>query len=158
MEYLIRRAEVADAAGACETVRQSITMLCSQDHRGDETTIAAWLSNKTVPNVMSWIASPRNVAVVAEAQVGIVGFGLLCQPDTLALLYVSPNARFHGVSKGLMCALELEAARLGMREVRLESTATARQFYADRGFTAMGEPRLAFGSVLGYPMHKSLTP
>ena len=157
-EYLIRRAEVTDAPGACEAVRRSIAELCIEDHRGDQATIAAWLSNKTVQNVASWISSPRNIAGVAEATVGIVGFGLLCQPGTLALLYVSPGARFHGVSKGLMAFLESDASRLGIREIRLESTATARRFYEDRGFSSVGESSLAFGTVISYPMWKGLTP
>lgn len=158
MEYVIRRAEAADASGACEAVRQSIAELCVEDHRGDETTIAAWLSNKTIQNVASWIASPRNIAAVSQAPVGIVGFGLLSQTGTLALLYVSPHARFHGVSKGLMAWLEAEASRLGIREITLESTATARRFYLGRGFSPRGEPSLAFGTVVSYPMWKGLAP
>jgi GNAT superfamily N-acetyltransferase len=158
MEYLIRRAEVADASGACEAVRQSIAELCIEDHRGDQATIAAWLSNKTIQNVASWISSPRNIAAVAEATAGILGFGLLSEPGTLALLYVSPNARFHGVSKRLMAFLEAEASRLGIREIRLESTATARQFYVGRGFSPVGESSLAFGTVISYPMWKRLAP
>jgi GNAT superfamily N-acetyltransferase len=158
MEYLIRQAEVADAPGACEAVRQSIAELCIEDHHGDQATIAAWLSNKTIENVASWIGSPRNITAVAQASIGIVGFGLLSQSGTLALLYVSPLARFHGVSKGLMAFLENEASRLGIREIRLESSATARQFYEGRGFSPVGESSLAFGTVISYPMWKGLAP
>jgi GNAT superfamily N-acetyltransferase len=158
MEYRIRRAEEADASGACETVRRSIAELCTADHRGDQASLAAWLSNKTVQNVASWISSSRNIGAVAEAPTGIVGFGLLCQPGTLTLLYVSPVARFHGVSKGLLAFLEIEASRLGMREIRLESTATAREFYARRGFSPVGEPSRAFGAIISYPMRKDVAP
>ena len=157
MEYGIRRAERADAPGACEAVRCSIAELCTEDHGGDEASLAAWLSNKTVQNVTSWISSPRNIAAVAEASAGIIGFGLLSQPGTLALLYVSPAARFHGVSKGLLTFLEDEARQLGMREIRLESTATARRFYLSRGFSPFGEPSPAFGAILAYPMRKDIT-
>jgi hypothetical protein len=92
MEYLIRRAEVADAPGACEAVRQSIAELCIEDHHGDQAMIAAWLSNKTIEHVASWIASPRNIAAVAQAAIDLVGFELLsqarspsytCRPGTL---------------------------------------------------------------------------
>lgn len=158
MEYRIRRATEADAPGACEAVRRSIAELCTADHRGDQATLTAWLSNKTPQNVASWIASPRNVAAVAEATVGIVGFGLLCQPGVLALLYVSPVVRFHGVSTGLLAFLEVEARGLGMSEIRLESTATAREFYARRGFSDAGEPSRSFGAVLSYPMRKGVAP
>jgi GNAT superfamily N-acetyltransferase len=156
MEYLIRRADAEDAPGACETVRRSIAELCVEDHGGDPTTIAAWLANKTVRSVESWIASPTNIAVVAATTVDIVGFALMSTAGRLAFLYVSPEARFQGVSKALMTFLEREASRLGIRHIRLESSATARQFYADRGFASSGGPSLAFGRVISYPMSKTL--
>ncbi|MFN7982436.1 MAG: GNAT family N-acetyltransferase [Vicinamibacterales bacterium] len=158
MEYRIRRAEVVDASGACDTLRRSIAELCTADHHGDGASLTAWLSNKTVQNVASWIASPNNVAVVADAPAGIIGFGLLIQPGTLALLYVSPVARFHGVSKGLLAFLEREASRLGMREITLESTETAREFYLRHGFSLVGEPSYGFGTVYSYPMRKDVAP
>ena len=52
----------------------------------------------------------------------------------------------------------LDGVRLGIREIRLESTATARQFYSERGFSSHGEPSLAFGRVKSYPMWKRLAP
>ena len=47
MKCLIRRAIVTDASGACEVVRRSISELCVDDHQGDQTTIGAWIANKT---------------------------------------------------------------------------------------------------------------
>jgi GNAT superfamily N-acetyltransferase len=76
----------------------------------------------------------------------------------LALLYVSPDVRFRGVSSALMAFLEGEARPLGIREIRLESSATARRFYAERGFSPDGEPSLAFGNVNSYLMWKRLVP
>jgi hypothetical protein len=73
VESVIRRAEVTDAADACQAVRRSIVELCVEDHGGDRATIAAWLANKTPENVAAWIASPDSVAVVAQTFTGIVG-------------------------------------------------------------------------------------
>ncbi|NOT45578.1 MAG: GNAT family N-acetyltransferase [Acidobacteria bacterium] len=158
MDIVVRRAEAADAPAACEATRRSIAELCVDDHGGDPTTIATWLSNKTVQNVESWIASPGLIAVVAEAPGAIVGFALMNTGGGLALLYVSPDARFQGASTALLAFLEHEATRLGLHEVRLESTVTARQFYTARGYSPSGEPSLVFGRVTSYPMSKRLTP
>ena len=76
-QLVIRRAVPADAAPACEVVRNSITELCVEDHRGDAASIAAWLANKTHDNFAAWISSSRNVAVTAERGEKIVGFALL---------------------------------------------------------------------------------
>ena len=46
MEYRVRRAVDSDAQAACEAVRQSITTLCVDDHREDEETLAAWLTEE----------------------------------------------------------------------------------------------------------------
>jgi GNAT superfamily N-acetyltransferase len=50
------------------------------------------------------------------------------------LNYVAPAARFRGVSKALVAALEATARNLGLAECRLESTQTALQFYRRLGY------------------------
>jgi GNAT superfamily N-acetyltransferase len=125
MNYQIRRAVVSDAAQACQAVRRSIAELCVDDHQGDESTLTAWTCNKTAANFATWIVSDRHVALVAEGPSGVVGFGLLNREGTIALLYVSPEARFRGVSKALLAALEDAAIAAGVNQVRLASTATA---------------------------------
>ncbi len=154
MDFRIRLAVLADAGGACEVVRRSITELCAEDHRGDQATIAAWLSNKTADMFERWIGADASIAVVAEGPPGVVGFGLMNRQGQLALLYVSPDARFRGVSKALLQFIEREAKRAGIREITLASTATASRFYAACGFARAGEPVPGFGNTQAYPMHK----
>ena len=156
MKCLIRRAIVTDAAGACDVVRRSISELCVEDHQGDQTTIGAWIANKTVPNFESWIRSNSKIAFVAEGTSGLVGFGLLNLQGQLALLSVSPVARFQGGSKPFLRSIEEEAVDAGLREIRLGSTATARRFYLDCGFSPTGGPSRGFGVTESQPMSKQL--
>src|SRR5262252_421478 len=100
VSLLLRRATPPDVATVCALVRSSIVELCGADHQGDESTIAAWLANKTQDNFASWISSPRHVAVVAERGGSVAGFALLSTTGTIVLLYVAPEYRFTGVSKG----------------------------------------------------------
>ena len=157
MTYSVRRAVNADAKPACLTVRRSIAELCMDDHHGDEHTLAEWLANKTPSKFEAWIESDRHVAIVAEDTRGVAGFGLLNRDGRLALLYVSPEARFQGVSKALLCALEAEARRSGIRELCVNSSLTAKRFYAARGYRCIGAPCKGFGVTQCYPMSKSLT-
>ncbi|WP_422272271.1 GNAT family N-acetyltransferase [Bradyrhizobium sp.] len=69
------------------------------------------------------------------------------------LNYVSPEARFQGVSLALLHALEQRAAQRGNTKVTLESTETARRFYLSNGYTEIGKPIEAFGTT-SYPMSK----
>src|SRR5215469_13253828 len=122
----IRRANPEDAAAACAVLRRSITELCHADHGGDEVLLAKWLSNKTVENVARWIRQSHVVVAVNE-------FG------KITLNYVSPDARFRGVSKALMQQLEERARALGLNECLLETTQTAFRFYQSLGYVRSEE-------------------
>jgi len=130
----IRPARAADAAAACTVLRRSIAELCAVDHGGDAQFLAAWLANKTPENVAAWIADPGNVVYVAVGGDAIAGVASMTNAGMITLNYVSPDARFQGVSKALLAALERTAAELGLTQCRLESTKTARRFYQAAGY------------------------
>jgi GNAT superfamily N-acetyltransferase len=151
-----RRAVHSDAAAACEVVRRSIVELCQADHRGDADTLAKWLANKTPANFERWIDSEAHIAVAAEIEGALVGFGLLNLQGKIALLYVSADAQFRGVSKSLLALLEKEAAAVGIRELSLESTLTALPFYSRRGYVSTGPSAAGFGGATCYPMSRRI--
>ena len=128
----IRCATVADAPGACLVLRRSITELCELDHGGDEKLLAKWLSNKTVENVHRWILQAH--FLVAEEDGRILGCAAMTGSGKVTLNYVAPEARFRGVSKGLLLQLEARARALGLGECVLESTQTALRFYYSLGY------------------------
>lgn len=153
---IVRRAVAADAPAACEVVRRSIAELCVDDHRGDESELAAWLVDKTPEHFESWILSDRHVALAAERNGVVVGFALLDLTGVVALLYVSPDARFSGVSRSLLTALEREARAAGIVELRLESTRTARRFYEAAGYSSSRGSTRVCGATSCYPMSRNL--
>ena len=158
MSLVVRNSVPADSVVVCDLVRRSITELCVGDHHSDEPTIAAWLSNKTKANFAAWISSPRHVAITAELTGVIAGFALLNSIGTIALLYVAPEARFRGVSKAMLAALEDRALASGIRELKLESTATALAFYERCGYVPAGARVQGFGVTLAHPLTKRLAP
>lgn len=156
IEMEIRLAVVEDAGAACEVIRQSISQLCLADHRNDPTILAAWLSNKTPEIVSSWIANPDTPLLVAVEHDAILAVGSITNAGHITLNYVSPDARFRGVSRTLLGALEARAAARGHPRCTLRSTETARRFYLVNGYVIDGPPDLRYGSG-GYPMSKRLT-
>jgi len=128
----IRAARPDDAAAACHVLRRSITELCVEDHRNDEAFLARWLGNKTPENVRSWIADSH--VFVAEEDDRIVAVSALTNSGHITLNYVSPDARFRGISKALVREMEQKAAELGRRICTLESTKTAERFYRALGY------------------------
>jgi GNAT superfamily N-acetyltransferase len=173
--FEIRRAAAQDAAAICAVVRDSITMLCGADHGDDPEILESWLANKTPDNVGGWIANPDNAIFVAvragavkaraveagAVEAGavdtgaVVAAGCVTQGGNILLNYVSPAARFRGVSKALMQALEDWARLQGNARCTLDSTRTARGFYQALGYAENGEPCRKHG-VGCYPMVKSL--
>ena len=156
MSCHIRKAVLSDALLACKVVRDSIEKLCVDDHRGDAATLTDWLENKTPENFERWIQSDQHLAVAAELDERVVGFGLLNVNGYIALLYVAPEARFRGVSKALLGALEKEAMLAGIGELEVVSSATALQFYRATGYSPTGDRVQGFGVTSGYPMSREL--
>ncbi len=135
-----------DAACACEVLRRSISECCVEDHRNDASVLAAWLGNKTPENVASWFSSPAHFSLVAQADGEIAGVGMLTRAGKIVLFYVSPAARFTGVGKALLQAIETHALASGLGSLQVMSTFTARPFYLRHGFTEAGSATSAFGS------------
>jgi len=152
----IRHAKAEDADAACYVLRRSITELCYADHQDNPEILAQWLGNKTPEGFTSWIGQSGNSVFVAVEDGMILAVGAVTDAGEIALNYVSPDARFRGVSRALLTALEARARDRGNIKCRLTSTATARRFYWANGYVDDGAPIVGFASVLGYPMFKHL--
>jgi hypothetical protein len=150
----IRAARIEDSERACQVVRRSIGELCFADHRGDAVTLSLWLANKTADNMRRWIdAHYTLVATVGEA---ILGVGMMRSTGEVLLNYVSPAARFRGVSKSIIAGLEAQARTLCVDGVTLQSSRTARGFYLAAGYRELGPPTKGHGLTLCHPMAKLL--
>jgi GNAT superfamily N-acetyltransferase len=156
MTLIIRDAVPEDAEAACNVLRRSIAELCIADHHNDPEILRAWLANKTPGIVASWIAMSDNSMLVAVEDGMIVAVGSTTDAGEIQLNYVSPDARFRGVSRALLSALETRARERGNPECHLISTETARRFYLSAGYTEKGPPQGKFGTASSYPMSKQL--
>jgi hypothetical protein len=87
-------------------MRRSIAELCVADHKNDPVILARWLGNKTVENFVAWINQPDNSLLVAVEEGRILAVGSVTDAGSIGLNYVSPDARFQGVSRTLLRALE----------------------------------------------------
>ena len=142
---LIRAARAEDAAAACNVLRRSIAELCHADHGGDPAILEKWLANKTPEFVAGWIARTDGQVFVAVETDAVVGVAMVTDHGEILLNYVSPDARFRGVSKALLARLEATARTLGNLECTLTSTVTAHRFYLAAGYLDRGAPPLGIG-------------
>ena len=98
-----------DASAGCVVMRRSIAELCVADHKNDPAILARWLENKTVENFVAWINQADNSLMVAVEDGAILAVGSVTNSGSIGLNYVSPDARFRGVSRALLHALEARA-------------------------------------------------
>jgi GNAT superfamily N-acetyltransferase len=152
----IREAVPQDAATACAVIKRSIVELCAADHRNDPAILGRWLDNKTPGQVASWIAKPGNSVLVAVEGDEILAVGAVTDQGEITLNYVSPEARFRGVSRAMLARLEARAIERGNGRCTLLSTETALRFYRAAGYVQEGPPHGKFGTTSSYPMSKSL--
>src|SRR5690348_8580871 len=113
----IRDAVPEDAPAACEVIRRSIIELCAADHHNDPAILA------------SWIRQPGNSVLLAVEGNAVLAVGSATDEGEITLNYVSPEARFRGVSRAMIAALETRAGERGNERCLLVSTETARRFY-----------------------------
>lgn len=151
----IRDAVPEDAVAACQVMRRSIAELCVADHRNEPAILERWLSDKTPEIFLSWIR-PESSLLVATEDGGVLAVGSVTDAGEITLNYVSPDARFRGVSTALLGALEARAIERGNELCTLKSTETARRFYLAKGYCDAGPAAGKFGTASGYLMTKRL--
>lgn len=152
----IRDAAVEDAPTACRVLRRSITELCAADHCNNPAVLERWLANKTPENLAIWILQPGGSVLIAVEGDAILAVGGVTDAGEITLNYVVPEARFRGVSRTMLRALEARARERGNTRCTLLSTATARSFYLTNGYMEDGTSTGKFGSTASYPMSKIL--
>lgn len=81
---------------------------------------------------------------------------MMTSAGEIIINYVSPAARFRGVSKALIAAMESDALVRCLEKVNLLSSETAHRFYLTLGYTDIGQPEPGVGVTISYPMTKKL--
>jgi GNAT superfamily N-acetyltransferase len=152
----IRDAVVEDAAAACRVLRRSIAELCAADHNNDPAILKKWLGNKTPDTFATWIVQPGGSVLVAVEDGKILAVGGVTDHGEITLNYVAPEARFRGVSRAMLRALEERARERGNTRCTLLSTATAHRFYKANGYADDGAAEGKFGPAASSPMSKLL--
>ncbi|MTH96325.1 GNAT family N-acetyltransferase [Roseibium sp. RKSG952] len=139
MPYRISPASSADSHEIAALLRRSIIKLCVPDHGGDPEKYESWLENKTPENVEKWISGPGRMFVAQDTDRRILGVAMGSPDGHVLLNYVLPEARFSGVSRALLGAVEDYFRDCFVDVSCLKSTGTAERFYRARGYVETGE-------------------
>jgi GNAT superfamily N-acetyltransferase len=143
MNCNIRSAAHADAAGIIRAHRRSIRELCGADYTAEQ--IAVWSGRDFSRQFWCDTMDVDAVEVVVDSAQQVRGFCHHGRPSEdsscyeVMSLYLCPEVMGCGLGRRLMINATRQAKRHQCREIRLNSTMTARAFYTHLGFQIVAE-------------------
>lgn len=141
----IRRAKESDAPGIWKVHLASVRDLASGDYPDE--IVEAWAQPRPLEQLQASIAA--NPFYVAEKDREIIGYAELeIHLKRVRSVYVAPSHSRQGVASALLAALEIEARKYGLDELRLESSLNAVPFYEANGFEQVQRGRFQLGNNL----------
>jgi putative acetyltransferase len=121
----------ADAPVLAELFRESVETLATEDY--DEDQRAAWAAAADDETAFAQRLAGA-LTIVASLDGKIAGFASLREGTLVDMLYVHPRAARRGVGSALIDALEKLAQARGAREISVDASDAARDFFAARGY------------------------
>jgi N-acetylglutamate synthase-like GNAT family acetyltransferase len=152
----VRRARIEDARSIAQVHVASVEGISTSLYTAEE--IESWSRPRTIANYEELIRTRE--FLVAEAQNGIVGFGVLNRSSSvIEAVYVAPVASGRGIGMELMRELEARAASLGLKQLQLNASLNAVPFYRKAGYSgdAQQKYKLQTGvEIACVPMSKTI--
>ena len=133
MDMVIRRATAADAEAVHKIVLLALRGTNARDYPSSVIArLVLTLPDKVASNLETWCA------FVAVVDGRVVGTGSL-NGQTVSSVYVHPDYQGRGIATKLMDAVENAANAESQETLSVQSSITARPFYAKRGFKIVRE-------------------
>ena len=133
MEIVIRQATAEDAESVHKIVLSALLETNARDYpQSVIERLVLTLPDKVASNLQTWCA------FVAIANGRVVGTGSL-NGNTVTSVYVHPDYQGRGIATKLMDAVENAANTQAQRTLSVQSSVTAKMFYAKRGFKLVRE-------------------
>ena len=154
----IRKAVESDIHDIRRIHQAAIRQVCSLDYPAN--VIAAWLSGNSDERYLQRINEASFWIVEERAS---LGFGCVCiEQSKLGALFLAPEARGKGIAAALLHHLEQVAVGAGIDVLCLDSSLSAKTFYAKHGYCVCeGKASIQLASgvdLASIPMSKRVVP
>lgn len=126
----IRLARDGDCAAIARLRRQTIRHVNARDYPAD--VIRRWATKENARTLRASGAGCKRWVAVERSR--IVGFCEHSFDGVLSRIYVHKDRLGTGIGSRLLAVAEASLMRLGCKRIRLESTVTAKGFYAAKGY------------------------
>jgi putative acetyltransferase len=147
---LVRTARDEDCAGIARLRRQTIRHVNARDYPDD--VIRRWAIKENARTLRASGAGCRRW--VAMDQSRIIGFCEHSFDGVLSRIYVHKDRLGTGIGSRLLAVAEASLKRLGCKSITLESTVTAKGFYAAKGYRIVRKD--TYGENKREPVYKML--
>jgi GNAT superfamily N-acetyltransferase len=127
---ILRPYDEADAAACCEVINSALPAM-----DGLNAAALALVRAKNVPTMLGAELAGAYTLVVEE-QGRVCGVGCLSDAE-IKRLYVIPAAHHRGIGRRLVAALEHEALRRDLAELRVDASPSSVGFYERLGFVSV---------------------
>jgi putative acetyltransferase len=132
--YPLRPFMQSDTIALGDLFAQSIEELTADEYNDDQR--LAWIS--TAADVEAFAERLEDmVTLVIQVDGQYLGFGSLKKDSAIDMLFVHPYAAGQGVGTAIADALERIAAGRGVKEISVDASDTAREFFEKRGYVAV---------------------
>ena len=146
----VRLARDEDCAAIARLRRQTIRLINARDYPED--VIRRWATKENARTQRASGAGCKRWVAVERSR--IVGFCEHSFDGVLSRIYVHKDRLGTGVGSRLLAVAEASLKRLGCRKITLESTVTAKGFYAAKGYRIVKKD--AYGENEREPVYKML--
>jgi putative acetyltransferase len=152
---IIRKFELRDLDECISLFRNTIHAINAKDY--NESQLAAWAPNNIDRDI--WEKKfTESIALVAEMNTEIVGFGNITHQGYVDMLYVHKNFQRQGVAKEILGKLESLASDTNSHYFATEASITARPFFESMGYHVLEKQTKEFRGekFINYVMQKSI--
>jgi len=147
---LVRLARDEDCAAIARLRRQTIRHVNARDYPVDVT--RRWAAKENARTLRASGAGCKRWVALERGR--IVGFCEHTFDGALSRIYVHKDRLGAGIGSRLLAVAEASLKRLGCKKVKLESTVTAKGFYAAKGYRIVEKD--TYGGNESEPVYKML--
>ncbi len=142
----LRRLQSQDQPQVLAIYREAVRGLAPE--RYDPAQVRAWAGQAEADAPMLRRCLERGWGLVSCDNDGLPrAFAVLDPPERVALLYCHPHFTRQGRASALLEALEKQARRLGVGELRTEASVLSRSLFARRGWRVSWIEELRIGGI-----------
>ncbi len=140
----IRKARIIDAITISRLIQNTLEKINSADYSPDE--IRAWKNSDTSTRVKNRIQDKNRYMCVAIKGNKIVGVGSL-KGNEISAIYIKADRIGKGVGSFILSHIEKTALRKGIKELKMDSSLTAVNFYKKHGYKKARNSYHQFGNI-----------